>query len=153
MPNASIRVVDVYPYRLHPDVPAGVELLLLRRAEGTSYEGTWRMVGGGIDSGEAAWETAHRELHEETGCTPERFWALPSVNTFYEWKSDRISLTPAFAAEISEPITLNAEHDTYAWVSPSEACERLHWPEQQRLAVLTAQMAPREIPPSLIIET
>jgi len=151
MPNASIRVVDVYPYRLNEDVPTGVELLLLRRAEGTSYAGSWRMVGGGIDAGEAAWETARRELREETGCTPDRFWALPSVNTFYEWKSDRISLTPAFAAEISGPITLNAEHDTYAWLSPSEACERIHWPEQQRLALLTAQMAPGDIPPTLLI--
>jgi len=151
MPDASIRVVDVYPYRITSDHPAGVELLLLRRAEGTSFEGSWRMVGGGIDAGETAWETARRELREETGCVPETFWALPSVNTFYEWHSDRISLTPAFAAEVSGPISLNAEHDAFEWLSPTEASSRLHWPEQQRLAILTAEMAPGDIPPSLII--
>ncbi|PEN13398.1 NUDIX pyrophosphatase [Longibacter salinarum] len=152
MPNASIRVVDVYPYRLTPEAGMGVELLLLRRADGTSYEGTWRMVGGGIDSGEAAWETAKRELLEETGCTPDRLWALPSVNTFYEWKTDRISLTPAFAAELPDAnITLNAEHDEYRWFTPADACSELAWPEQQRLALLTAEMATSPIPPSLHI--
>jgi dATP pyrophosphohydrolase len=152
MPNASIRVVDVYPYRLAPDQPAGVELLLLRRAEGTSYEGAWRMVGGGIDAGEAAWEAARRELREETGCTADRLWTLPSVNTFYEWQSDRISLTPAFAAQLSgADITLNAEHDAFRWFTPADAHERLQWPEQQRLALLTAEMATGPIPPSLVI--
>lgn len=153
MPNASIRVVDVYPYRHAPGGSAGVELLLLRRAAGTSYAGTWRMVGGGIADGEAAWETARRELREETGCTADRLWTLPSVNTFYEWQSDRISLTPAFAAQLSSAdITLNAEHDTFRWFPPAEAHRRLRWPEQQRLALLTAEMATNPIPPSLVVE-
>ena len=76
MPEAAIRVVDVYPYRLAKD---GLEFLLLRRAEATTYAGEWRMVGGTIRPGEAAWETALRELREETQCTPEHVWTLPSL--------------------------------------------------------------------------
>jgi len=156
MPSTTIRVVDVYPYRLTPDRDGTdwhVELLLLRRAPGTSYSGTWRMVGGSIDSGESAWETARRELKEETGLEPLEFWTLPSVNTFYEWHADRISLTPAFAARVDGSITLNAEHDTYDWLAPDAACERLHWPEQRRLARLTADIAHSgAIPPSLRID-
>ncbi|HHP7237305.1 NUDIX domain-containing protein [Longibacter sp.] len=152
MPEATVRVVDVYPYRLTPDRESGVELLLLRRAEGRSYARTWRMVGGSIEPGEAAWKTARRELLEETGCEPHRFWTLPSVNTFYEWQSDRINLTPAFGAELTHPsIDLNAEHDLYRWFSPTAACRRLEWPEQQRLARLTAEMALGPIPDALLI--
>ncbi len=97
MPGSVVRVVDVYPYR---ESAVNPEFLLLRRAPGTEYAGQWRMVGGKIESGEAAWETAHREVTEETGHAPDRLWTLPSVNAFYEWQDDRINLIPAFAAAL-----------------------------------------------------
>jgi len=78
MPGSVVRVVDVYPYR---ESAVNPEFLLLRRAPGTEYAGQWRMVGGKIESGEAAWETAHREVTEETGHAPDRLWTLPSVTS------------------------------------------------------------------------
>lgn len=143
MPDAparvAIRVVDVYPYRR---ADSGAEMLLLRRAPGRVYAGAWRMVGGKIEPGEAAWQAAARELGEETGCAPMHLWALPSVNVFYEWQADRVSITPAFAAELApgdEPV-LDAEHDAFAWLAPDVAASRLAWPEQQRLARLCARL-------------
>ena len=152
MPESSVRVVDVYPYRLSGDRP---EYLLLRRATGTTYAGEWRMVGGKIKSSEAAWETARRELREETGCTPLRFWTVPSVNSFYEWQADRVNLIPAFAAEISGDvgdIALDDEHDGHAWLPLDDAAERLGWPEQERLLRLTDRLLREGIPPDLVIE-
>jgi len=93
MPEAVVRVIDVYPYRLVEE--GEPEFLLLRRAADVVYAGAWRMVGGKIDAGEAAWQAALRELREETGCAPARLWALPSVNTFYEWRHDRVNRRPS----------------------------------------------------------
>ena len=149
MPSTEIRVVDVYPYRYESVNP---EFLLLRRADGTDYAGQWRMVGGKIRSDEAAWETGLRELQEETGQDPTHFWALPSVNTFYEWQADRVNLAPAFAAELTAPPTLDDEHDAVAWHPVEDAARRLHWPEQQRLLRLADRVLRNGIPPSLIVD-
>lgn len=130
------RLIDLYPYRLTDNGP---EFLLLKRAKGKIYQGQWRMVGGKADPGETYWQAALRELREETGLEPKRFWTIPSVNTFYEYKSDTIHQIPAFAAEMlhsSEPV-LDDEHSTYGWFDAVSAVDRLQWPEQKRLIELT----------------
>ena len=149
MSETAIRVVDVYPYR---ETSVNPEFLLLRRAPTTEYEGQWRMVGGKIKADEAAWETALREVKEETGQTPTHFWALPSVNAFYEWQEDRINLAPAFGAALSDDPILDDEHDKFAWLPAREAAQRLDWPEQTRLLRLADRMLRDGIPPSLVID-
>jgi dATP pyrophosphohydrolase len=148
MPHTAIRVVDVYPYRTTSGNP---EFLLFRRAPGTEYAGQWRMVGGKIEDGEAAWAAAQREVTEETGHAPLRLWTLPSVNAFYEWQADRINLVPAFAAALPSDPVLNEEHDTFAWLPAQEAAARLSWPEQQRLLHIADQQLRTGIPPEWIV--
>lgn len=162
MPDPTVRVVDVYPYRLTDGAPpeartdggaSGVEFLVLRRSPGHAYAGTWRMVGGKIDPGETAWAAALRELAEETALEVLRFWALPSVNVFYEWRRDTVALAPAFAAEVRGDVRLDAEHTEAEWLPPEAAAERLAWPEQRRLLRLAASLlASGEIAPELEIE-
>lgn len=149
MPDTTVRVVDVYPYR---QTSVNPEFLLLRRAEGRKYAGQWRMVGGKIKSDEPAWETGLRELEEETGQRPTQYWALPSVNAFYEWKEDRINLTPAFAANVSSDPRLDEEHDSFIWLPAREAARRLNWPEQKRLLRLADRVLRQGIPPSLVVD-
>ena len=98
------------------------------------------MIGGKIRAAETAWAAAQREVAEETGQAPQRFWCLPSVNTFYEWQHDRVNLVPAFAAELAGDPVLNHEHQAFAWLPAEEAAARLRWPEQQRLLRLTASL-------------
>ncbi len=148
MPNVTIRVVDVYPYR---EREGRVEFLVLRRSTGRVYAGEWRIVGGKIESGEAAWQAALRETREEVGCDPSRFWAVPSVNTFYEWQHDRVNVIPAFAAELDRDPILNEEHDEWAWLSLDDVIERLAWPEQRRLAEVVAETLARGVPRALEI--
>ncbi len=146
--SVSHRVIDVYPYRR---VVSGIEFLLLRRARDRVYAGQWRMVGGKVEEGEAAWQAALRELREETGQHPVQAWAVPSVNAFYEWQHDRLRLIPVFAAELAADPVLDDEHDDFCWLSAAEAVEKLLWPEQQRLVALVASMLDAEIPPELVL--
>ncbi len=148
--SAIVRVVDVYPYRR---TTTGIEFLLLRRAGQVLYAGQWRMVGGKIAEGEAAWETALRELEEETGHRPTQAWSVPSVNTFYEWTHDRVNLIPVFAAELGGDPVLNHEHDAFAWLAAETACARLVWPEHQRLTRLIDTLLAAPLPPDWLLPT
>lgn len=133
---AEKKLIDLYPYRLKNGKP---EFLVLKRASGKIYQHQWRMIGGKVESGETYWEAALRELLEETGLTPNRFWTIPSINQFYEHKSDTIYSIPAFAAEIGvdETLSLDDEHTSYEWIDSKLVENYILWPEQRRLIRLT----------------
>ena len=152
---SEIRVVDVYAYRAYADGRA--EWLLLRRAPGRLYAGAWRMVGGKVEAGESAHAAARRELREETGRDARRLWTIPSVNTFYEWQTDRVRIVPAFAAELEADlddgadVRLDGEHDAHVWLSAEDAAARLLWPEQARLLRLADACLARGLDPAWIV--
>lgn len=133
---AEKRLIDLYPYKREGKK---IFYLLFKRAIGRIYDGQWRMVGGKVQSGESHWEAALRELKEETNLKPQRMWVIPSVNSFYEHQTDIILIIPAFAAEIdgTKPILLDAEHSEYGWFSLDDAVDKIFWPEQRRLLMLT----------------
>lgn len=130
------KVIDVYPYRLINSRP---EFLLFRRAKGKIYQGQWRMIGGKVKENETSWQAGLRELKEETGLVPQKFWTLPDINSFYEHKTDQILLIPAFAAEIdpNQSPVLDEEHTEYRWADAEKAKSFIPWPEQIRLIQLT----------------
>jgi len=113
----------------------GIEFLLLKRADYQVYPGLWQMVTGKIKESEKAYQTAIREIKEETGLTPLQLWVAPTVNSFYEPKDEYICLLPVFAAIVeADTIQLSDEHTEYKWVNKSEAQKLLAW-EGQRKAV------------------
>lgn len=127
--NPIIRVIDCFIFRKNPD--GEFEYLLLHRAPKKMYNGHWRMVGGKIKSGEKAWETAIREMKEETGLSPIELWSVPYVNQFYEWEHDRINSIPVFIAKVDDSkVVLDDEHDRFRWVSETEAAGLLLFPGQ-----------------------
>lgn len=130
------KLIDVYVYRLVKGEP---EFLLFLRSAKKIYAHQWRMIGGKVEEGELFWEAALRELDEETGLKPSQFWTIPSINTFYEAKTDQIHHIPAFAVELDNDDTpeLDDEHTEYRWISISELDSYLNWPEQKRLIRLT----------------
>ncbi len=128
MPEIVCRVIDCHVFYKKNSEPA---YLLMKRSDGVLYAGSWRMVGGKIEAGEKAFEAGLRELKEETGLTPVRFWSVPYVNSFYEASKDRVNIIPVFAAEVdTRSVTLSAEHVEYRWVSYEEAGSLLPWPAQ-----------------------
>lgn len=109
--------------------------LLIRRC--SSYlTGTWQMVTGGIQEPETAVQAALREIFEETGLVPSKFYSADAVEIFYLKTKDKIAFVPVFLAFVDElnSVTLcPLEHDGYEWLSFEEAKERLVWSEQKRI--------------------
>lgn len=96
----------------------GVEFLILHRAhDGPAYEGEWAWTppSGARLPDEPVDECARRELWEETGLT------LPIHATKRGLESWAIYFAEA---DDYTTITLDAEHDRYAWVTLDEAMTR-----------------------------
>jgi dATP pyrophosphohydrolase len=118
--------------------------LLLRRAPGLLHAGDWQAVHGMIDPGEKAYEAARREMAEECGLAPERFFRLDAVETFYSEHTDAVHLVPAFAGYVADApaAVVSEEHTDFAWCGLEDALARLVFPSQrtavQAIAAATA---------------
>lgn len=127
------KLIDVYIYRINKEnIP---EFLFMKRAKNKMYPGQWRLVHGKVEEGEKYWEAAIREFREETQLKPIHFWAVPTINSFYEPQTDQIHHIPAFAIQVEpghDPI-LNEEHTDFKWDSIRDIEHFMTWPEQKRL--------------------
>lgn len=131
------HLIEAHIFRFVND---DLEFLLLKRSENEKYPNIWQMVTGSIDEGEKAFQTALREIKEETGLTPQRFWVAPQVNSFYSAERDEICLIPVFAAIVNPKleVKISAEHSEFKWLNKNETKNHLAW-KGQRNAVDTIQ--------------
>ena len=129
MTKVAVRVVDCYVYNLQEDNP---EFLILKRNKNKIYEHLWQGVAGKIEKGELAWQTAIRELKEETGLDPLNIFVADHVSRFYETNGDRTNLVPVFGIEVvSKDVILSEEHVDFKWVNYTEAKNTLVWNGQK----------------------
>ena len=79
-------------------------------------------------------EAAAREVREETGLRPIRWWALEHMAMFYEVARDHVRVVPTFAAEVAwtDPVQLSHEHDRYAFLPMAKARAQVLWASQRR---------------------
>jgi dATP pyrophosphohydrolase len=128
--NVTSSLIEAHIFRL---VGKELEFLLLKRSEKEIYPGLWQMVTGSIDDNEKAYQTAIREIKEETGLTPVKFWVVPNVNSFYSPKQNSICMVPVFAALVADDSNVNIsdEHSEYKWMSKDDAIKLLAWPGQR----------------------
>ena len=138
MPNMIIRVIDAYVYITTDN---GILFLLLKRAKTKMYEHLWQGVAGKIEKGEKSWETAKRELLEETGLIPKKMFIADHVSKFYEAKDDRINFVPVFGIEVNtKEVVLSDEHFDYKWVTIEEALDLLVWTGQKQAIKIVNDM-------------
>jgi len=75
-----------------------------------------------------------RELREETGFAPERFYNMSRTEAFYQHASDEMALIPVYAAFVAANSSprLSREHDRAEWLAPAAAASRFAWPRERR---------------------
>lgn len=120
-------------------------ILALFRAPTLLHADTWQAVHGMIDPGEKAYDAAWREMTEETGLAPERFFRIDHIETFYSEHTDAVHLVPAFAGFVTGApgVTVSEEHTAYEWCEVDDVLERFIWPSQrQAVRVLAAASEP-----------
>jgi len=113
------RGVSIVVYRRAAD---GFQFLLLHRAHnGPDYEGDWAWTppSGARLPGEPPAACAARELREETGLT---HTPRPTNLGSSAWAVYLVEL------DADAPVTLDAEHDRFEWVSLADALRRCRPP-------------------------
>ncbi len=110
-----------------------IEFLLLKRSPNEKYPNIWQMVTGKIKENEKAFETAIREIKEETNLDISEIFVVPKVNSFYNEEKNEIVLIPVFVVIIGSEskIIISKEHSKYRWVRKNIANKLLAWPEQK----------------------
>src|SRR5262249_4172137 len=96
--------------------------------------GSWGTIHGTIEGGETPVQGSLRELREETGLVPEKFYNLSRTEAFYQHRADQRALIPVFVAFVASGATgrLFDEHDRAEWLSAAEAVQRFAWPRERR---------------------
>jgi mutator protein MutT len=88
-------------------------LLAKRSAARRSYPGLWSFPGGHVEPGEDLDRALHRELGEEIGIVPTRYWALA---TLPDPHTPGVTYHPFAVTEWQgEPCILDDEHSELAW--------------------------------------
>ena len=132
MSNTKIRVIDCHIV-CYNDKKNDWEFLLLRRSMNTIYPGTWQGVTGKIENSETPYQTALRELEEETGLKAYRLFTVDKVNMFYDAKRDTMNLIPVFGVIVqSNDIILSKEHTEYKWCDLNETIKLITWDQQKK---------------------
>lgn len=131
MTQIRVRFVDTYALR---GAGAQLEVLALRRGPHGRNVGSWETVHGTIEPGETPVQASLRELREETGLVPEKFYNLSRTEAFYQHKTDELAMIPVFAAFVapSATVKISAEHDRAEWLEARNAAARFAWPRERR---------------------
>ncbi|UHS57217.1 NUDIX hydrolase [Agrobacterium vaccinii] len=111
----------------------GHQVLLLRRNH--TLVGEWCQIAGGIEDGETAWQTALREVKEETGLVCQHLYSADICEQFYEADRNAISMLPVFVGfvDAAADVTINEEHSEFRWVSFTKALTMVPFPQQRRV--------------------
>nr|WP_237212722.1 NUDIX domain-containing protein [Ruegeria lacuscaerulensis] len=111
----------------------GHDVLLLKRTQ--TLAGECSQISGRIEGNEKAWETALRELKEETGLEADKLYSTDICETYYGVTQNVINVAPVFVAFVKESaeVTLNFEHSAYRWVRFEDAENMVPYGGQRRV--------------------
>jgi dATP pyrophosphohydrolase len=124
---------------------AALEVLLLERAD---HPGYWQSVTGSCEAGETLFETALREVREETGLDANLYvlsnWQSKNVYEIYpQWQyryppGITHNTEHVFGLQLSHPVEIQLaprEHLNYQWLAWQDAAAKVFSPSN-RAAIL-----------------
>jgi len=134
LPKIVSKYIECYIYKKFSD---GIKYLLLKRSpEKKPYPGIWQIVTGNIKKNEKAFETAIRELKEETGLSPVHLFTLPNITQFYMPQNDTINIITLFLAEVkSSKVIISPEHSEFLWLDYPSAHNKIYWLNQKKILI------------------
>jgi dihydroneopterin triphosphate diphosphatase len=138
-------IVIVHVFKI---IDGQAKCLLLRRC-GKFLAGNWQMVAGKVHERESATVGALRELFEETGLRPNRFYTADFLESFYLEKYDIICHSPVFIAFLDQEqnvILSPQEHDEYKWLSISDALALLEFSGQRAALIHIEEQFIKKLP-------
>jgi dATP pyrophosphohydrolase len=126
-------MVETHVFRIND---GKMEFLLLKRAEGDIYPFMWQMVTGRVEENEKAFNTALREVLEETSMKVLELWTVSNINSFYSAAADALNFIIVFAARVDTGAAtrISPEHIEFKWVDYGEYFETLVWEGQKKSA-------------------
>lgn len=100
------------------------EVLLLQRGHG-SYAGEWCLITGRLEADEPTWQTAAREVEEESGLHLRALYNAGYCDSFYSPSGDAVEIVPVFVglADLAAAVTLNEENTGFRWVPIATAID------------------------------
>lgn len=100
-------------------------------------QGHWGFPKGHVENGESLWETACRELEEETGLSsPERLGeTTEKFDYHYTFNNQVRQKTVVFfpARVTSREVTLSHEHEDYLWQPRAATGEQITYREESEM--------------------
>jgi ADP-ribose pyrophosphatase YjhB (NUDIX family) len=123
----------------------GDEVLLIRRGR-PPRQGEWGIPGGAQTLGETVFETAIREVLEETGLTVRPIGIVTVVDSILRDDAGVVqfhyTLVEVSAEWVSGEAVAASDADSIRWVTPEDAAHIVHWGET--ISVIAKARALRE---------
>ncbi len=108
----------------------GDEVLLVRRGR-PPRQGEWGIPGGAQELGETIFETAKREVAEETGVTIRPLSVLTALDGIQRDPAGRVefhyTLIEVVAEWVSGEASPRSDVEAVCWMAPSEASKLVAW--------------------------
>lgn len=101
-------------------------VLVVQRGQ-APFAGEWSLITGRIDTGEAAWEAAVREIQEEAGLIVPALYSTGYCDQFYSPRQECVEIVPVFVAVVPRDshVTLNDENTDFRWMEIFDAAEAM----------------------------
>ena len=141
--DSKICLVEIHIAKL---IDGELRFLVLKRSANEKYPNVWQPITGHTEEGEKTYETAFREIEEEIGFKANGIYVIPQINSFYDYRTDRICNIPVFFCLVDDNFEprISDEHSEYIWANAEQNKNLLAWEGQKKSVDLIIEYFPEK---------